>query len=142
MASLIYNNAKMLIGNGTLNWTSGTYRIALVTSTYTPDIDNHVYVSSITNELTGGNYVRKDTTNRTITVDSANDRADYKADNITWTAINAGTVGAAILYKFNTNDADSQLIAYIDLTDTVTNGGDFTIKWEGQASNGRIFSIA
>jgi len=142
MASVIYNNAKKLIGDGTINWTTGTYRIALVGTTYTPDVDAHIYLSSVTNEITGTGYLRKDTTNRAIVIDTANDRADYKADNITWTAISAGTIGGAVLYKLGTVDGDSPLLAYIDLTDTVTNGGDFTIKWDGQSSNGRIFSIA
>lgn len=142
MASVVYNNAKKLLGDGSTNWTSNTYRIALVTSSYTPDIVNHVYVSSLTNELTGTNYVRKDLTNKSVFVDNTNNRADYKADNLTWTGINAGTASAAVLYKFGTTDADSVLIAYIDFTDTVTNGGDFTLKWDGQTSNGRIFSIS
>jgi hypothetical protein len=141
MASSIYNNAKFAVNaNG---WTSGTWRVLLVNATYSPNIDTHVFVSAVTNELAGGTYVRKDLAGQAVAVDNANDRADYKADNVTWTALAAGgaTAAAAVVYKFVTNDADSILIAYVDFPDVVTNGFDLTVKWDGAASNGRVFSI-
>ena len=145
MSSTVYNNAKRMLGDGYIHWDGygsvQTFKILLVNASYVPDIDTHVYVSSVTNELTGGNYVRKTLTTLSAVTDLAGDKCDYKADNVTWTAINAGTAAAAVLFLMGTNDADSQLIAYIDFTDTVTNGGDFTLKWDGQVSNGRLFSI-
>jgi hypothetical protein len=143
MASVIFNNAKKLLGDGTINWPANTIRVALVTTAYTPDIDAHLYVSSITNELSGTGYSRKDLANKSVVVDNANDRADYKADNVTWTAISASgaTAGAAVVYKFGTVDGDSPLIAYVDITDTIMNGGDFTIKWDNQASNGAVIRV-
>ncbi len=144
MASVVYNSAKKNVGDGYLAWDSltSTFRGLLVNASYTPDIDTHIYVSSITNELSGGGYVRKDIVGRTVSVDTGNDRADFNADNITWTAISGGTAAGLIIYKFVTADADSQLIAYIDFTDTVLNGGDFTLKFNNAASNGTVFRIA
>jgi len=146
MASLIYTNATKLIGDGTVDWDNGghTYRVLLVTPTYSIDVDGHVFVSHITNELSGTGYVRKDLANRAVTVDNANNRSDYKADNVTWTAITAAnaTAALAIVFKFVTNDADSPLIAAIDFPDTIMNGGDFQLKWDGQASNGTLFRLA
>jgi hypothetical protein len=144
MANLIYNNAKKIIGDGSIDWDAGgqTFRVLLTTAAYTPDIDAHVFVSSITNELSGGAYVRKDIVNRAVTVDNANDRADYKGDNVTWTALNAGTAAWCVLFKLVTNDADSLLIAALDIPDTLTNGTDFTLRWDSQASNGALFRIS
>jgi len=144
MVSTIYNNAKNLIGEGSITWDSlaQTYQILLVNASYVPNIDTDLYVSSVTNELTGGNYVRKTLTGRTATTDTGNDRCDFKADNVTWSAISAGTAAAAVLFKFVSSDSDSPLIAYISFTSTVTNGGDLTLKWDGQLTNGRLFSIA
>ena len=144
MVSTVYNNAKNLLGEGSITWDSvgQTYQVLLVNSSYVPNIDTDIYVSSVTNELVGGNYVRKTLANRATVTDTGNDRCDYKADNVTWSAISAGTPVAAVLFKFVSSDADSPLIAYIAFTSTVTNGGDLTLKWDGAVANGRLFSIA
>jgi hypothetical protein len=144
MANLVYNNAKKIIGDGTIDWDAAgqTFRLLLTTAAYTPDIDAHVFVSSVTNEHSGGAYVRKDVLNRSVVLDLTNDRADYKADNVTWTAINSGLAAWAILFKLVTNDADSLLIAAIDIPDTTFNGTDFTIRWDSQASNGAVFRVS
>src|SRR6267143_919627 len=143
MASLVYNFAKSGFADGTLDCDSGTqvYKTMLVASAYTPDPDQH-FVSSVTNELSGTGYTggfagsgRKALASRTATTNTTNDRAELSAANVTWTAINAGTAAAAVIYKENTSDADSVLVAYIDIVDVVTNGGDFTIQW---ATNGII----
>lgn len=139
MSNVMYNAAK-----GSLNandWTSGTWKVLLTTSSYAINIDTHVFVSAVTNELSGGSYVRKTlTTSRTV--DNTNDRCDYLADNVTWTAVTAaaGAPAYAIVFKFVTNDADSLLICQLDAVATF-NGGDFTIKFDGQASNGTVFRL-
>ena len=140
MANVIYNNAKSALNANP--WTSGTWQILLTTSSYTPDIDAHVYVAAVTNELIGTGYVRKTLAGQAVSVDTGNDRADFKANNVTWTAINAGTAAKAVVFKFVSSDADSILVACLDITPaTVTNGGDFTLEWDGQAASGRLFSI-
>ena len=140
MANIIYNNAKSALN--AYPWTSGTWKILLTTSSYTPDIDAHVYVSDVTNELVGTGYVRKTLAGQAVSIDTGNDRADFKANNVTWTAIQAGTAAKAIVYRFVTVDGDSPIIACLDITPaTITNGGDFTLEWDGQLVNGRLFSI-
>ena len=140
MANIIYNNAKSALN--AYPWTSDTWKILLTTSSYTPDIDAHVYVSDVTNELVGTGYVRKTLAGQAVSIDTGNDRADFKANNVTWTAIQADTAAKAIVYRFVTVDGDSPIIACLDITPaTITNGGDFTLEWDGQLVNGRLFSI-
>ena len=142
MANLIYSTAKGDFADGTNDWDAGgqTYRVLLTTSTYTP-VASHQFVSSITNELAGGGYTRKDLTTRTVTANGAN--FDLKADNTAYTALTNGQTAAwAIVYKFVTNDADSRLIAAIDLAPGVIMTGDVTIKWDAAASNGAIVRIS
>jgi hypothetical protein len=138
MASNGYTQGLADFLDGTSDWDAGgqTYNVLLASTSYTPDKD-HQFVSSVTNELSGGGYVRKTTANRAATRDTTNDRVDLKADNITWTAL-TGAPRYAIVFKQVTNDADSRLIACIDLTAQSLAGVDFTIKWDGQASNGTI----
>jgi hypothetical protein len=145
MSSVIYNNAKKLIGDGTIDWDNGsqTYRCLLTTSSYAPNIDTHTMVSDVTNELSGTGYARKDLASRAVTVDNTNDRAGYSANNVTWSSITAGGATAAkcVVYKFNTSDADSPVIACLDITPTVLNGGDFTVAWNGGGSSGDVFQL-
>lgn len=135
MSSGIYNKAKGL--EGVFDWDAGgdTYRVLLVTSTYTPNPD-HVFVSDITNELSGGSYARQDLGGRAISIDNVNDRVDHNATNVTFTI--AGSPKYAIVYKFITNDAASPLVCWIDLG-SVTLTGDLTVKWNGGALSGTVF---
>jgi hypothetical protein len=114
----------------------------LTTGSYTP-VATHNFVSDVTNELAGGGYVRKDLATRTILEDDANSRADYKADNVTWTGLTSTqTYRWAIVYKFETTDADSPLLCAIDMTSVGLTGlTEYGLKWDNAASNGRVFSV-
>lgn len=119
---------------------ASTLKVMLVSSAYTPDAD-HDYVSSITGgtskELSGTGYVagfggsgRKTLASKTANQDNANNLGFLDAADVTWTAINAGTVAHAVIIKEVTNDADSPIIAVITISPAiVTNGGDYTITW-------------
>ena len=86
MASSFYNSGLAALLNGTVDWDNGgaAIRALLVTSAYTFNKD-HSFVSSITNELSGTGYVRKDLAGRTVTQDNTNDRAVLDASDLTWT---------------------------------------------------------
>jgi hypothetical protein len=144
MASAVYNNAKELFANGGLDWNTDDMRCLLVTSSYSPNIDTHVFVSDVTNELSGGGYVRKTLTGETVTQNNTDDRADLSADNVTWTALGAaaGTPAKAIIFKFVSVDGDSPIVGHVDLTSPPTpNGGDYTVKWNNGSTSGDIFRL-
>ena len=145
MASIIYNRFKKNIGDGTHDWDSGaqTYRVLFTTAAYTPNAD-HNFVSEVTNELSGGGYARQDLANRSVVQDDANDRADYKADTVAFTGLTNGqTARYAVVLRHVTNDADSPLVAAIDLgAGGVVMTGDLSFRWDSNPTNGRIFSIA
>ncbi len=142
MASRLTNFAIKDFANGDLDWENDDIRCLLVTSSYTPNQDTHQFVSSVTNELSGGAYVRKTLASKATTQDNANDRADLSANNVTWAALEAvaGTPARAVVFKFVTNDADSRIVGWIDFTaPPVPNGGDWTAKWNNGASGGVVF---
>jgi hypothetical protein len=90
---------------------------------------SHEFVSDIVaNEASGTGYSRKTLANTSIALDTGNDRVEFDADDISYTALDAGTIASAIIYKEVTNDADSQLIADVDFTDLVTNGSDVDLQ--------------
>mgnify|MGYP000906306657 CR=1 FL=1 len=136
MADAIYNSFKVDIMDGTIDLDTDTIKVALVTSSYTPNIDTHTQYSHITNELsTGDGYTVGGATlaNADVTVDTANDRAKFDADDVTWTTASL-TARGAVIYKYIDNggspDDTSPLICYKDFgADVSSTNADFTIKW-------------
>ena len=135
MASAKYNAGLKALLDGTATWNSGsiTIRALLVSSAYTFNPD-HATLSSITNELSGTGYTRKDVTSRTLTTDNTNDRVAADAADITWTGLNAGTPAACVIYlRVGADDStpgDDIPLFYMDQNDIVTNGGDYTLAFD------------
>lgn len=114
-------------------------KVILASTAYTPDKD-HDFADSITGggtkELSGTGYAagfggsgRKALASKTVTKDNATDAAFFDAADVTWTGINAGTIGYAVVIKEVTNDADSPILCVVDVADLVTNGSDYTLQW-------------
>jgi len=126
MASKVYPKAIELLNAGTLLWTSDTIRVMLVNASATYN-RTHAFVSSVVaNELTGA---ARQTLSGKTSADNGTDRWLFDANDPTFTAVTTGqAVGAAIVYKFSTNDAGSPLLAFIDGADLPTNGSDVTVS--------------
>jgi len=56
MASLIYNNFLEELLKANIDFENDTFKLALVTSSYTPDRDTHDNFDDITNEVSGTGY--------------------------------------------------------------------------------------
>lgn len=143
MASVMYNSAKGEFLDGTIDWDTDTdLKILLLEgTTSTPTDPDHTVVNDIVaDEFSDTNYTgghagsgRKTLANKAVNVDNANDRAEADADDVTWTSLGGtNSVIGAVIFKENTADTDSTLICFIDLADTATNGGDFTIQWNAE----------
>jgi hypothetical protein len=136
MANFAYTEAKHGILNGDIDLTGDDIRVLLVASGSTCGTEEDVTtISGFTtlSELSGTGYVRKALANEIVNKDNANDRAEFDADDVVWSAINAGTAIAALIYKHVTGDADSIPLFYIDSNfPFVTNGGDFTLQWNAE----------
>ena len=132
MASGVYNRGKLLLA--TRGWLALDLRLALVTSSYTPD-DVHNVVSELSGELSGGGYARATLTQTTPTEDDANDRATRDAADVTFPslALAAGTPRYAIVYHEGAGtDATRELVCWIDLgtTGTAPEGTDYVVQWD------------
>jgi hypothetical protein len=128
MASNLYNPGLGKLLDGTIDFENDTINVLLVDTSHTFD-KTHDFVSDIVaNEASGTGYARKTLANAAIALDAANDRVEFDADNPSYTALDAGTIAAAIVFKQVTNDADSPLIAQIDFADLVTNGSDVELQ--------------
>ncbi len=131
MANVIYNSAKQRLINGGIDLDTDTLKVMLVTSTYVPDIDLHVFKSDVTNEVTGTGYTAGGAalTSPTVTVDNTNDRAAFDAADVTW-ASSTITARGAVVYKDTGTATTSPLLCYFDFTtDQISSNGNFTIQW-------------
>ena len=73
---------------------------------------------------------------------SSNGFAFFKASNVTFSSLGTGnTVGGCILIRQGADNNACPLIAFYDVVDTPTNGGDITIQWASDA-NGGVLKLA
>lgn len=128
MASNLYNPGLEKLLDGTIAFETDTINVLLVDTVHTFDKTNEFVSDIVANEASGTGYARKTLANAAIALDAANDRVEFDADNPSYTALDAGTIAAAIIFKQVTNDADSPLIAQIDFADLVTNGSDVELQ--------------
>lgn len=131
MANAVYNSFKRDIASGAIDLDTDTIKVALVTSSYTPDIDAHTKFSDVTNEVTGTGYTAGGATLGTVTVtaDNTNNRGVFDAADTSW-ANSTITARGAVIYKSTGTASTSPLIGYVDFgADKVSSAGAFTITW-------------
>jgi len=129
MASLIYNSAVDDMARGAIDFDTDTFKVMLVTSSYTPDKDTHDKRNDVTNEVSGTGYTAGGVTSVcTVTKDTANDRVTLSFAAVSW-ASSTITARGAVIYKSRggASSAD-ELVAYNDFgSDVASASGTFTV---------------
>lgn len=134
MADVIYNAFKKNIMNGGLDLDTQDIKVALVTSTYTPDQDAHEDFADITNEVSGTGYTAggESLASKAVTADNTDNEGVFDAADVTWSTSTITARGAVVYYD-STVAATSLLICYIDFgSDQSSSAGDFTISWNAE----------
>lgn len=128
MASLIYNSCLNDMATGAIDFDTNSFKILLVTSSYSPNKDTHTKRSDVTNEITGTGYTAGGaSTTVTVTNDTANDRIDINFSDVSWSTATL-TAAAAVIYKTTGTAANDNLVAYLDFGGNVTStNGTFTL---------------
>lgn len=125
MANGIFTVAKEAFMNSDIDLDTDTIRARLVKSTYSQDLAD-TSMTPIT-KITG-------TTDQTLANPSITDGV-FDADDPTFTAVPGGeTVTACVIFKFDTDDANSTPIIWLELTDTATNGSDMVVNFDAGAA--------
>lgn len=121
MASLIYNSFHEDLAKGAVDMDTDTFKMLLVTSSYTPDKDAHERADDITNEVASGNGYTTGGKTVTCTVarDDANDKTTLTFAAESWTSSTI-TARGAVVYKSTGTAANDPLVFYNDF------GGDVT----------------
>jgi hypothetical protein len=144
MANAWYNEGKTKLLDGSVDFLTDAIRAMLVTSGYVFDAD-HLVIDPGTddaddasfNELSGTGYVQRVLASKTVTRNDSSDRAILDCADLLWTAINAGTADAMIVFYYSGSLATSVPILYVDSAGfpKATNGSDLgvTINASGLA---------
>lgn len=129
MANGIYNRTKYLLATG-VNLATADLRVLLVSSSYSFNSDHNFVSDVVSNEISVAGYSRQVMASKTVTEDDATDVAYLDGEDVTFADLAIGqTVGGAILYRHNASDTAAEVLAFYDVVDTPTNGGDIIIQW-------------
>jgi len=131
MADIIWNAFKANIMNGGIDLDTDDIKVALVTSSFSPNQDTEEDFADVTNEVTGTGYTADGASlaNDAVSIDDTDNEGVYDADDVTWSTSTITARGAVVYYDTGTA-ATSLLICYLDFTtDQSSSAGDFTIAW-------------
>lgn len=133
MASKLYGNFLLKALNKEVDFDSDTIKVALLSSSYTPDQDVHDYYNDVsTYEVSGTGYTAGGSAlaSKTATYDSANNVIVLDAADTTW-ASSTITARYAVIYDSTGTSSTSALIGYVDFgSDQSSTNGNFTITWD------------
>ena len=116
-----------------VDWTGDTIKVALATSSYTPDQDAHDFYDDLTNEVANGSgYTTGGATlgSKSTSYDSASNETRLIAAASSWTTASF-TARYAVVYKDTGVAGTSPLLGYVDFGgDETVSSGTFTITWD------------
>jgi hypothetical protein len=122
MASFVYNSALENAAKGAIDFDTDTFKMLLVTSSYSANKDTHEYRDDVTNEVANGNGYTTGgaTTACTVALDTATDRVTITFAATSWTTSTI-TAAAAVVYKSRggASSAD-ELVFYNDFGGNVS----------------------
>lgn len=116
-----------------VDWATDTIKVALTTSSYSPDQDAHDFYSDITNEVANGNgYTTGGATlgTKSVNYDTASNVMSLRAATTSWSSASF-TARYAVVYKDTGVGSTSPLLGYVDFgADQTVSSGTFSIAWD------------
>jgi hypothetical protein len=134
MANALYDTGRNAFLRGDLSWNSNTFKVVLLSSSYTANLSTHQYLSSISAGA------RVATSSALTTLLPGAGVAD--ASDITFTSVSGSQVTQFVIYRDTGVEATSQLVALFDTAINLPitpNGGDITLTWSNDSN--RIFKL-
>lgn len=118
--------------NKEVDWDTDTIKVALVSSSYTPNQDSHDYWDDVSSyEVTGTGYTAGGATlgSKTVGYTSGTNVTKFDAADVSWTSSTI-TARYAVVYLSTGSSSTSPLIAYVDFgSDQSSSSGTFSITW-------------
>lgn len=140
-----YNKFKEYVADGTIDLDNDTFKVILVSSSYTPSASTHTVYADITNELSTANgYTAGGATLGSVTWGESGGTATFDAADTQWTA-SGGSIAAryAVIYDDTPTSPADPLVCYILLDTTpadvtATDGNTLTLQWDASG----IFTLS
>jgi hypothetical protein len=130
LGSVVYNSFKFESSTGIIDIDNDSFKLLLVDSTYTPNIDTHQKRSDITGEVLGTGYTAGGAalTGVTVTNVLSADRTKFTSANVSWTNATV-TARGAVIYKSRGGAASAdELVCYLDFgANFSTTASTFTV---------------
>jgi hypothetical protein len=138
MASIVFNEAKQALLDGTLDLDTGGDALSLVllTDSYTPDEDD-AWADMSAAEASGTGYTAggESITGQVVTKDDGNDRAYFDFTDVTWAS---STITAR--YAVVKRDSDDLVVCLLDFTSNQSSSaGNFTVQVAAPSSGGAMY---
>jgi hypothetical protein len=131
VTALLYGKGILSAYNKEIDLDTDTVKVALTTSSYTPDQDVHDYFNDVTNEVTGTGYTAGGATlgSKTVTYTAGTNVFAFDAADTVWSASTI-TARRAVVYVDTGTASTSPLIMYVDFgADLASTAAAFTITW-------------
>lgn len=132
VTGLLYGKVCLSLTNKEIDLDTDTIKVALTTSSYTPNQDTEDYFNDITNEVTGTAYSAGGATlgSKTVTYTGGSNTFVFDAADTQW-ATSTITARNAIIYDASPgSDSTRPLIGYqASSVDIVTSAGNLDIIW-------------
>lgn len=127
----VHDQLKLRLGLGT-SWTGTTWKVALFArGTWSPTASDG-FVSDATTqgatEITTSGYVRQTLAGKTVTLDTAGDRALADAANIAFSLSGIATFDTVVVFAPQTDDSDSWLAITYPLPGPISASGAVTLN--------------
>lgn len=119
--------------NKEVDFDSDTIKVALLSSSYTPNQDTDDYWNDISAyEVTGTGYTAGGATlaNKSVSYTSGTNVTKFDADDVSWTSSTI-TARYAVVYVATGTASTSVLIGYVDFgSNQSSSSGTFSIVWD------------
>jgi hypothetical protein len=115
-----------------VDWATDTIKIALCTSSYTPNQDTHDFFDDVTNEVSGTGYSAGGVTlgSKTLNYDSGTNVLSLRGGTSSWSSATF-TTRYAVIYKDTGTAGTSPLLGWVDFGgDQSVSSGTFSISWD------------
>jgi hypothetical protein len=136
-----YQAFSEAIADGRIDLDDDDLKLALFTSTHTPNAATDTAFGSLTNEVTNGNgYTTGGESLTTISWAQSGGTATLDADPVQWTA-SGGSIQARYGVLYDDTAAGKDLILYVELDTsdvTATDGNTLTVTWNASG----IFTLS
>lgn len=131
MASLIYDSCVYDAARGVVDFDTDTFKVMLVTSTYTPNKKTHAKRSDVTNEVSGTGYSSGGSASTvTVTNVTASDNVTVAFGSVNWPTSTITARGAVIYKSRGGASSADELVAYVDFGADITSTADtFTVTF-------------